>query len=333
MKNLALLRPLLVLTLALAPGTAAAGPRDDLTEAVRAFDEAALRLGDDNSQPTGVVKWTGPLRVAVRYGSRAPGLVQPSLAAVRVIAETAGLAVTDVDIADTNPATGANFVIFFDENALKNNCIAFPRYEKWALVRAEIQINHAYRGSLDNCVIHEAMHAFGFMSHPHAADSVLSYVYQRPKLTTLDVNLIKTLYDPAMKIGTTPRKASALACGLLARSMSIGDGDRDAVCGDWKSTVQFPPEPERRKAELVRAGGDESRCVARATYRIVLYPNAVAFSYSDGWHTFNAEADRGFGGTFTNTKNGSTYRLTGSLKTRTVKVENVSSGCVWEGPL
>ena len=61
--------------------------------------------------------------------------------------------------------------------------------------------------------------------------------------------------------------------------------------------------------------------------------NAVAFNTSDGWHSFTAAPDRNFSGIYTNARNGSTYRLSGSLKTRTVKVENVSSGCVWEGPL
>jgi hypothetical protein len=311
---------------------AAAAPRDDLAQAATAFDESVLRNNDDSSQPSSVRKWTRPLRIAVRNPGASPGLVPSSIKAVRTIAEKAGL-----EAAETERTDGANFVIYFDENGQlgKNNCQAFPRWEKWALVHAEIRINPGYRGSLDNCFIHEAMHAFGFLSHPHAADSVLSYVYQRRELTPLDVNLIRVLYDPAMKVGTPPQAASAQACDLLARVMGAGVGDRQAVCDGRTPALRTPAGEgfEARRLALPRTAGAEGACSKQANYPVRIYPDRISFGYTDGWHSFPVDAAGMFAGSFTNEKNNNLYRLSGNLKRSSVKVENATAGCVWEGSL
>jgi hypothetical protein len=313
-------------------GAAGAGPREALAEAATAFDESVLRNNDDSSKPSSVRKWTGPLRIAVRNASTSPGLVAPSLKAVHVIAEKAGLAAAEVERTD-----GANFVIYFDENGHlgKNNCQMFPRWEKWAMVHAEIRINPAYRGSFDNCFIHEAMHGFGFLSHPHAADSVLSYVYQRRELTALDVNLIRALYDPAMKVGTAPPAASAQACDLLARLMAVSEPDRQAVCAGRSPALRTPAGEsfEAKRTKLMRTAGAEATCGKEVRYPIQLYADKVSFSYTDGWHTFNADANGAFAGSFTSEKKSHLFRLAGNLKTRTARVENATLGCVWEGAL
>jgi hypothetical protein len=318
-------------TLLLACSVAAA-PRDDLAQAATAFDESVLRNNDDGSQPASVRKWIRPLRIAVRNPGASPGLVSPSLKAVRVIAEKAGLEAGEVERVD-----GANFVIYFDENGQlgRNNCQAFPRWEKWVLVHAEIRINPGYRGSFDNCFIHEAMHAFGFVSHPHAADSVLSYVYQRRELTPLDVNLIRVLYDPAMKVGTAPQPASAQACDLLARLMGTGDADRQAVCSGRTPALRTPAGEsfEARRLALPRTAGADGPCGKQANYPVRIYPDRISFGYTDGWHSFAVDVAGAFAGSFTNEKNNNLYRLSGNLKRGSVKVENATAGCAWEGSL
>ena len=57
-----------------------------------------------------------------------------------------------------------------------------------------------FPGSGDTCIVHEAMHAFGFPSHPHDADSVLNNVYRRRTLTPLDGHLIERTHDAVRAI-------------------------------------------------------------------------------------------------------------------------------------
>jgi len=206
--------------------------RGELVIAARAFDESALRLGDDNARPIGVRKWRAPIALRFANASRAPGLVEPSRKAIQSIAgQTPDIAVADAAVDD------ANFIVFFDENESasgKNGCHANVSSKSWAISRSELKINPAFGASIDGCIIHEAMHAFGFLSHPHGADSVLSYVYRRRALTPLDIHLVRTLHDPRLKPGTKPAAASQLACRILGERLRATASDVDTVCRDRK---------------------------------------------------------------------------------------------------
>jgi hypothetical protein len=330
------MRPFGVIALAAAAlcaaGIASAAPRDELADAVRAFDEAVLRNEDDNSKQSGVRKWTGPIKVAFRNPGMAPALVQPTLKAIRSIADVAGLQVSEVESSDP----GANFVIVFNENenAGKLNCLASAQLKNWAIVRADIKINPAFRGRLDNCIIHEALHAFGFLSHPHAADSVLSYVYQRPTLTMLDINLIKALYDPALKPGSPPVKATVLGCQLMAKLMSSSAADTQDVCAPAKRAQrsQAGESFEWATATLKRTTG---KCAESVVYLLDLYPHRVSISFVDGWHSFSGNAGGAFGATFTVPVSGkpNDFKLSGNLKSRVLAVENLTQSCAWDGKL
>jgi hypothetical protein len=198
------LSPFLAGLVATLPIAAAADGRSELAALSRAFDESVLRNDDDNAKPSSVRKWTGPIRVSFKNAGRAPGLVEPTRKAITAIAtETATITVVDVAADDAT----ANFTVSFDENESssgKRNCFARVWYKSWAINRAELKINPAYGSSIDACIIHEATHAFGLLSHPHGADSVLSYVYKRRALTPVDVLLIRTVYDSRLKPGMKP---------------------------------------------------------------------------------------------------------------------------------
>lgn len=231
---------LLLLLLLAAPwaiGPGAAQTRDDLAVAARAFDEGALRADDDNGKPRPVRKWTGPIRLAFRNAGMAPGLVGPTRGAIRTIAaETGSVTVGDVESKDP----GANYVVVFDENESvqgKQNCYAHAWWQAWSITRAELKINPASGSTIDICLIHEALHSFGFLSHPHGADSVLSYVYKRRALTPVDLHLIHTLYDSRMTIGLQPAPASQLACRILGERMGSSAADIAAVCTGRKGPV------------------------------------------------------------------------------------------------
>jgi hypothetical protein len=227
-----------LLPVALPFGTIANGQtRDDLVTAARAFDEGALRRDDDNAKPISVRKWAGPIRLAFRNPGSAPGLVEPTRRAIRAIAaETGSIAVVDVESADAT----ANYTVRFDENESvqgKTNCYATAWWKAWTIDRADLKVNPAQSSTIDVCLIHEALHSYGLLSHPHGADSVLSYVYKRRALTPVDVHLIHTLYDTRMTVGLQPAPASQLACRILGERMGSSAADIAAVCTDRKGPV------------------------------------------------------------------------------------------------
>lgn len=312
---------------------ASTASREELADAAQAFDESVLRIQDDSTRQSSVRKWTGPIKVAVRNPGKAPGLVHPTIKAIRAIAELAKLEVSEVELTDP----GVNFVIFFDENELFNGqlgCQSTAPTRNWVIQRAEIKINPAFRGHIDNCIVHEALHAFGFYSHPHGADSVLSYVYRRTALTRLDVNLIKTLYDPAMRPGLTPLRASVQACQILARLMDSSAQDTREVC-DSRRRAERHANGETFQLALATLKRTAGTCAQRATYMVNLYPDKISFGYADGWRTFTSDASGAFGGSFTvqMKPNPLDFKLSGNLKSRIVTVENLTQKCAWDGKL
>jgi hypothetical protein len=320
----------------LASGMAAAGPRDELSDAARAFDESVLRDQDDSTRQLALRKWKGPIKLAVRNPSRAPNLVQPAIKAIRTIAEQAKVEVTEVEITDS----GANLVVFFDDNEIYNGqlgCQAKAPTRNWLIERAEIKISPSFRGQIDNCIIHEALHAFGFYSHPHGVDSVLSYVYKRTALTRLDIYLIKTLYDPALRPGLAPLQASVQGCRILARLMASSEQDTREIC-DPHRRAERTANGETFQigvAALKRTTGTDGTCAERATYWVNLYPDRVSFAYVDTWRTFAANASGAFGGSFTvqAKPNPLDFKLSGNLKSRVVNAENLTQKCAWDGTL
>jgi len=232
-------RVLFGVMLAVVISTAAAhgqsSSREALADAARAFDEAALRLGDDNARPVPVRKWMAPIRLIFDNPRAAPNLVELTRAALKTDAAETGIAVIDLDAGDKS----ANFIVYFDENGLSGqsgSCFGGARWRKdFVIISGQLRINPARIMDIDRCAIHEPLHALGFSSHPHAALSVLSYVYKAQRtLTPLDRNLLHTLYDQRLAPGTKPEPASQLACRILGERMNAAAADIEAVCRDRK---------------------------------------------------------------------------------------------------
>jgi len=221
----------LVLASSLMPVGAGAQSREALADAAHAFDEAALRVEDNSAKATSVRKWMGPIKLGFTKGVRAPGLVEPTRQAVKQIAAEAGIEVIDLPPDEASPP----YQVVFDENESSNgqrNCFARTWWQAWMINKVELKINPAYGATIDGCIIHEAMHSFGFNSHPHDSDSVLSYRYKRHALTPLDKNLIHTLYDKRIVPGLKPAVASQLGCRILGERLGASATDVDAVCRD-----------------------------------------------------------------------------------------------------
>ena len=206
-----------------------------LAEAARAFDEAALRAGDDNSKPRSIRKWTAPIRLTFANPSAAPALVEITRQGVKAIATEAGIGVSDAAQGDAT----ANYVVFFDENGLRaqaGDCSATGWWDKKGVIyKAELRINPVRIRDIDRCAVHEPMHSFGFFSHPHSALSVLSYVYKAQRtLTVLDQHLIRTLYDSRVTVGMATVPASRLASRILGERLGSSAADVEATCRDRK---------------------------------------------------------------------------------------------------
>jgi hypothetical protein len=226
------------LVLAVAVSTAAQGQsREALVDAARAFDESALRLSDDNAKSAAVHKWAQPIRLGFDNPGAAPNLVDITRQSIKTIAAEAGVVVVDLKAGDTT----ANYIVYFDENGLNGQsgyCWARNWWKNWVVNRGELRVNPIRIRDIDRCATHEAMHSFGFNSHPHAAVSILSYVYKAQRtLTALDRDLIRTLYDARLTPGLKPAAASQLACRLLGERMGSSASDIDAVCSDRKGPM------------------------------------------------------------------------------------------------
>jgi hypothetical protein len=228
----------LLLAHGLAPADALSQSREALASAARAFDESALRADDDNSKPLPVRKWTGPIRLTfVNANAASSSLVEESRRGVKTIAAEA--AITVADVPNNDPT--ANFLIHFDENGTLGKpgyCFARAWWTKAVITKAELRLNPTRIRDFDRCAIHEPLHAFGFLSHPHAADSVLSYVqHGQRRLTALDVHLIHVLYDARLTPGLRPQPASQLACRLLGERLRSNAVDIEAVCANRSGPV------------------------------------------------------------------------------------------------
>jgi len=232
------LGPLLLMALIGASCAADAQSRQALVDAARAFDESALRADDNNARPMPVRKWMGTVRLSFANASTAFGLVEPSRQGIKTIAAEAGVAVVDLAGGDTS----ANFVVYFDENGLNGRsgyCFGSARWDKAKVItRGELRLNPTRIRDFDRCAIHEPMHSFGFLSHPHSAESVLSYVFKGQRtLTELDRYLIRTLYDPQLVPGMPAAAASQTACRILAKWLKSPSADSDAVCNNRSGPV------------------------------------------------------------------------------------------------
>jgi hypothetical protein len=228
----------LLLAGSLMPAAATAQSREVLADAARAFDESALRREDDSAKPMPVRKWLAPIRLGFANPTAAPNLVEISRRGVKTLAIEAGIAVVDL----TDNDASANFVVYFDENGLRGrsgDCSANGWSRKnGVLYKGELRINPVRIRDVDRCAIHEPMHAIGFFSHPHAALSVLSYVYKAQRtLTPLDKNLIRTLYDRRLTPGMPATEASPLACRILGERLGTSAADIEAVCRDRKGPM------------------------------------------------------------------------------------------------
>jgi hypothetical protein len=198
--------------------------RASLNEAVRAFDEAALYVND--AQPADLVRWTGPIFLAISDIEGLQQLAPEIEASVRTLAEIAGIAVVRVGIDDPR----RNFLVRAADPAGRAACRASVYSQAGHITRVEVELWRASR-AIRRCANHEVMHAFGFRSHAHGAPSILSYQQRHQSgFSELDRLLVATLYDPRLQTGMKPAAGSAAACGIIAQKLGLTPQAAGPLC-------------------------------------------------------------------------------------------------------
>lgn len=103
-------------------------------------------------------------------------------------------------------------------------------YMNSGIHRAELKIKPANGASIENCIIHEGTHGFGFLCHPTAptAFRATSTSVAHSRRST------RILYASRLPVGTRPAAASQLACRILGEPTLTAAADIEAVCTDRK---------------------------------------------------------------------------------------------------
>ncbi len=191
-----------------APAARADGP--DVDPYLQAFYESAL--WNDGRWPVPVRKWTDPIRVRIT-GTMSDAYTDMVLPRLRELTTLAGLNRTVLP----GGASDENFLVeFVDTSQLYGSgraagCLTNTWWNTASrIIKAKLVIN-LRDGNLRSCIAHELMHAMGFPGHPHAIDSVLSYVYHRDYLTMVDKMSLRVLYSARLQPGLYQLPAMAAA--------------------------------------------------------------------------------------------------------------------------
>jgi len=172
-------------------------------------DEKELRLA----------KWESSVKISVVEGA-----TEENVAFVReTLAQFAEL--TRLEITFEKPHdTSAQLQIFFDteKNFVINGneratCFTRTRADRRnRLELSEVHVSWVADGKWQtDCIVHELLHAFGWRGHTHRVRSAISYMHGEKELTRWDVYLMRTLYDPRLKPGTSKDDALPVARVIL----------------------------------------------------------------------------------------------------------------------
>jgi hypothetical protein len=193
---------------------------------LKGFDAAAFWASPEDIDyggtynPTGlVIKWHRPIRWRVEGFQHNKTAIATATGALARMAEIAGL-----QQREAKEGEEANFIFVFRDvanfllNGRRASCYMTPSYNSTTghMTKAVLQVNLS-AGGLDRCIVHETLHGFGLLNHPHKLHSVLSYytsnfVYD---LTEPDIVMLQTLYDPRMKSPVSRLTGLMLADGII----------------------------------------------------------------------------------------------------------------------
>lgn len=263
---------LLLAALALLPAAPAiaqtTGKNPSHADILRGFDATAFWASREDVDyggtynPTGfVIKWTRPIRYRTEGLLYNKSAVDTAVNALKRMGEIAG-----VKVEEAKDEASANFTFVFRDvavfmlNGRRAGCYMTPSYNPMTgqMTKAVLQVNLSFNG-LDRCIIHETLHGFGLLNHPHKLHSVLSYYTTSfvHDLTEPDIVMLQVLYDPRMKA-----PASRLAGLLLA----------DDIIEEKRRALNPAAPPKTDSTEIFRAAfADLEKAAAGGNARALLY--------------------------------------------------------------
>ena len=201
----------------------------------RFFDE--LVYGNP-AEPEGIsptlLRWTQPQLVYAVGGARAPGDDEKIAGAFGRFSHLTGLAIAP------GQAKDAQITIEFQSGPMSPvhnelaRCYTRIIYNEGGLQQAHVVVNTETLGTLEACLDHELMHAFGFPHHSPIMPSVMSPFRRVDTLTAADQAVPATLYDHRLRTGMT-REAAAPALGLVISARAQIEAASDAVFAEGAS--------------------------------------------------------------------------------------------------
>lgn len=99
-------------------------------------------------------------------------------------------------------------------------CFAKPDDANGSIVSAVIFVPYDRADTLDNCLDHELIHAFGLAGHSHRLNSALSYMHNTGNLTAWDEIMLRILYSPQLRAGMHRSEAWPVVGRLLSQELN-----------------------------------------------------------------------------------------------------------------
>jgi len=156
----------------------------------------------DGTSPT-LVRWAEPRLVYSVSGERNPGDDRRIADAMQRFGRLTGITLA------SGSSDAAEIGVEFNRGALipvhdeLARCFTRILYTPAGLRHAQIVVNTQTPGTLEACLDHELMHAFGFPHHSVVVASVMSPFRRTDSLTVADQAALAALYDPRLQIGMT----------------------------------------------------------------------------------------------------------------------------------
>jgi hypothetical protein len=202
--------------------------RQALEEAVRAFDEMAMRV--NGGRATELARWTGPIYLAI---ADTPGIDRVAADVETLVRNLASVAKVSVERVSVNDPR-RNFFVRASTRGSNGSTpcqSAVDWDDRGRMVAVEVQLNLNNLGRLLRCANHEVVHGFGLRAHPDQAFSVLSYKYSdQVHLTDTDQIVLQTLYDARVPVTGSMETVARVACEVMAEKLQMAPETAAPVC-------------------------------------------------------------------------------------------------------
>jgi Protein of unknown function (DUF2927) len=185
----------------------------------------------DGTSPT-LVRWAEPRLLYAVSGERGPVDDRRIADAIERFGHLTGITLASgaPDAAEIGVEfTKGALIPVHDELA---RCFTRILFSPAGLRHAQIVVNTQTPGTLEACLDHELMHAFGFPHHSVVMASVMSPFRRTDSLTVADQAALAALYDPRLQIGMTHEAMAGKLDTILGERARIAASTSPPVFAD-----------------------------------------------------------------------------------------------------